>query len=644
LKQFLISLCIILLVASCSPAPQVGAGQYTPGAPLPTSAPIPTSTAMRNITPLPLALPTPEYPLRDGGTLTPLSEPITRDNLKRLIEAAAWGKGKIQELRWATDGSQIVVDTLVDFCVYDALTLRRTFAGPAVGTASNIYAAADEVDVQTGAFTLRLYTDGTQTDSFPVEGSGRGGPVVWVEYLPESRTIITAWTSGVRVYDAASHETLASFGGVEYRYNEKTDGSYSYQSDSYSAFDVSPDRRLIAAGRFDGQILLKSGADYSTTETLQTDGPVRFLAFSPDGSKLAAESGGTISIWDLTTGAVTGRLPDSFPAADFFYTPNLFGSDNGLGVVLHEQALLFANRGTVAQLDLLTGAQTTLLRAQEGSAADVQNDGRYDHPLYQPIQDLFLSADGKTLVTVMEDRTYTWEGPAFRFKQRLALQDEQDFGLPVAGVSTTEGVLLVGAQTGNFIRLYGIEDGKNIASIKAWNTGSLQYGYDGTHSLTVSPDGKYVFTWSGLEGTASLWEIQTQKRIMALKIPASQYSRYQPGFYPVALSPDTSKLVFTYNLSPQAHKATVYSIPDGKPLYEITAYHAAFSPDGSLIAASVGENRIALYDAATGEQLGSLSGTHANFAGLQLLYFTADGTGLTAISSNGTVSVWGLPQ
>lgn len=206
--------------------------------------------------------------------------------------------------------------------------------------------------------------------------------------------------------------------------------------------------------------------------------------------------------------------------------------------------------------------------------------------------------------------------------------------------SAQQNLLLTSSPSGNYIKGWNVEDGIREKSIRTWN---LQYNYDGTHSMTISPDGKYVFSWSGLEGTANLWEIETQKRVMALKIPRSEYSQYQPGFYPAALSPDNTKLVFSYSLHPELHLSSVYSIPDGTELYQISNYYAVFSPDGSMIASSVDGNQIRFYDSQTGKTLGSVTSNYPNQNGFQLLYFSEDGKNLIAISTNGTISIWGIP-
>ncbi|HNK62693.1 MAG TPA: hypothetical protein PLE14_01485, partial [Anaerolineales bacterium] len=91
------------------------------------------------------------------------------------------------------------------------------------------------------------------------------------------------------------------------------------------------------------------------------------------------------------------------------------------------------------------------------------------------------------------------------------------------------------------------------------------------------------------------------------------------------------------------HLSPVYSIPDGTELYQITNSYAAFSPDGTMIAASVDHNQIQFYDAETGAEIGRVTSQYPNRYGFQLLYFSEDGRSLIAVSTNGTISIWGVP-
>lgn len=639
MKRLLLSIFFIIFLAACSPvvtsAPQTDFATVAP----------PTATLLPTSTPLPSPTPAPEFPIRDGGTMQPSAAVISRDNLAQLAELAVWGKGVIRGIRWSADGQQIFVDTALGRYVYDAASLQLVEDGLGVSddrsklsfNVEDLGASTDSAGHIKHPFKVSVTesSTGKSLGSFDVDAS------FWptIAYMPESNLISVTKIGGVELRDGTSYEIFYTLGWVQYVFDSSDDGSYSFQSDDHSAIAVSPDRSIVATGQFDGKIILRSGEEFNDNLTLEMGGPVRFLSLSPDGKKLVAETNGNISIWDTSSGKVIGTLPNTFLSGNFFYDQYHFR----MGLAVKENKLAYINKDIVISIDLLNGNKSDLIDVKEGSRLDKQENGKYGHPEYQPVYNIFFSANGQTLVTMLEDRAYVWDLNTNQFIKMIALDKKnQGYGL-MSAYSATNNLLFTGSPTGNYLKIWNVDSGIELPSIYAWGNGSLAYGYDGTHSLTMSPDGKYIFSWSGLEGVASLWDVETQARAMSLKIPRSEYSKYKPGFYPVAISPDNTKLIFSYSLEPGSHIAKVYSIPDGAELSRITSYFATFSPDGSVIAASVGNSRIRFYDAQTGSILGDVVGKYPNRNGFQLLYFSEDGKNLFAVSTNGTISVWGAP-
>ncbi len=631
MKRLLLSIFFLLFLTACSPS-------AAPLSDLPTATAVP---ALPALTSTPSPSPTPEFPVREGGVLRPGTSVISKDNLAQITELALWGRGVIKNVAWSEDGRQIIVDTSLSRYRYDAGSLQRVEEEAIQEARPAISLVVDGFDTNTRGFNVVVYDGDQIKGSFAVEKNFRGSwPILM--YLPESDIIVVDRGAEVELRDGASYDILHKLGGVDYIFDKAADGSYSLKSDRHSSLAVAKDRSVMATGQFDGRLILRSGDGFATNLILETEGPVRFLSFSPDGTQLISESNGNLSVWDVASGSPIGTLSDTFMAGDFFYDPNHFGTDAGLGVTVKDHKLAYANKNIVLILDLLAGRNVGLIDGRQGSLLDKQEDGKYGHPDYQPVQNVFFSADGRFLGTVLEDRTYIWDTSNNQFIKRVALAEKSYFG-SVSAYSASDHLLLTGSPGNNYVRIWDVEDGSSLPTIKAWNVGQYPQGYDGTHSLTVSPDGKFVFTWSGLEGVASLWEIGTQNRVMSIKIPASEYSQYQPGFYPVALSPDNTKILFTYSLEPGSHIAAAYSMPDGKELYRILEYSAVFSPDGSIIAASVGNSGIRFYDSETGRQLGNVISQSPGRDGFQLLYFSEDGKSLIAVSTYGTVGVWGIP-
>ncbi len=560
--------------------------------------------------------------------MQPSAAVIVKDNLAQLTELAVWGKGLIKGIKWSEDGNQIFVDTVLGRYVYDSTSFQLVedgleFSERNSGLSFNVEDLGSSTDSSgrlKQQFRVQIFTDGKSTGSFDVDSMY----MPWLKYLSESNTIVVdKMMGGVELRDGTSFETFCEISG-------------SWES----PFAITKERTVVAAGTMDGSISVKSGDGFSSEVHFEAGGPVRFLSFSPDASKLISETNGNISVWDVSSGRIIGTLSDTFLSGDFFYDQYHRGTDATVKLTVKDSQIAYINKNIVVIRNLLDGKQNGLINGKEGTLLDeeYQYEGNYVE-----MDSVFFTADGQSLITVHYDRSYVWDLATNQFIKMIALEKEkQHFGL-VSAYSAPNNLLLTGSQGGGYLKIWNVDNGIELPSIYAWDIGGLTYGYDGTHSLTMSPDGKFIFSWSGLEGVASFWEIETQARVMAIKIPRSEYSQYKPGFYPVAISPDNTKLVFSYSLNPDLHIATVYSIPDGNELYRISSYFATFSPDGSVIAASVGNNRIRFYDSQTGNILGDVTSKYPNQDGFQLLYFSGDGKSLIAVSTNGTISIWGVP-
>jgi len=572
---------------------------------------------------------------RDGETVPTSTAVLSKENISQLKEMAIWGRGAIRSVQWSQDGGQIFVDTALSRNVYDSTTLqfREEFFIYGSDTpmltfdVEDLGATADSQGRLRHPFKINVIgSDGSPAGSFETESMYPPQ----VRYLPESNMIaIDNLMGGLGLHDGTTYEVICSISG-------------SWES----PVTVTPDRKTVATGGMDGYITLKSGDGFRDEVKFETGGPVRFLSFSPDGKQLAAETNGTVSIWDISSGKVSGALPEPFLAGNFFNDPFYGGSDATVGLTVKDSRIAIINKNRVILRSLLDGKQSGLINGYEGTRLDneIEKGGEVwtYASLYQDFSAVFFTQDNQELVTTLFNRAHVWDLATGQFVRMIALLPEQDANFTSA-YSPSQNVLLTGSYNKTSIKSWNVEDGVQGESIRAWNASGLQNGYDGTHSLTMSPDGRYVFSWSGLEGVANLWEIETRQKVMTLSIPRSEYSQYKPGFYPVALSPDNTKLVFSYSLQPDLHLSSVYSIPEGAELYQISNYHAAFSPDGSMIAASVGEERIRFYDAETGATIGEVASQYPNRYGFHLLYFSEDGKSLIAVSRNGTISIWGIP-
>jgi WD40 repeat protein len=167
-------------------------------------------------------------------------------------------------------------------------------------------------------------------------------------------------------------------------------------------------------------------------------------------------------------------------------------------------------------------------------------------------------------------------------------------------------------------------------------------------NLSLSGDGK-VLAQGGMvkqKGTVIIWDVGASTEITRI-----QPTRTGPPT-PV-LSPD-GKAVAVWSVpvgggipagGPDAIRTLgVYDATTGKERYQIKVTGSrpvavAFSPDGSLVAASAGEGSIDVCDAATGKPKFALLGRTGQG---QRLAFSSDGKALAAVAADGAIQTWAV--
>ncbi len=152
---------------------------------------------------------------------------------------------------------------------------------------------------------------------------------------------------------------------------------------------------------------------------------------------------------------------------------------------------------------------------------------------------------------------------------------------------------------GDRLQLWDVATG-HAASIQPGTTGTVA-------DLAFSPDGALLVTTNG--ASVQLWEIATGAMARTFKVTLGPQ---------VLLSPDGSPVR-----------------PTDLPPMDVSMPHIAFSPDGALLASSVPEDSVQLWDVASGATLHMLSQP----SGVQEFAFSPDGTRL-AIASGGALTLW----
>ena len=156
-------------------------------------------------------------------------------------------------------------------------------------------------------------------------------------------------------------------------------------------------------------------------------------------------------------------------------------------------------------------------------------------------------------------------------------------------------------------------------------------------AIAVSADGKR-FATTGEDGTATVWETDTGKRLLTLR-------GHEEEVNGIAFSPDGSLLATTGS----DLTARLWDVASGRQIHVLRGHRdlvlgAAFSPDGSLLATSSQDGTVRIWDVAAGTQHLVLRGPpgeeFSNFSGLTPA-FSTDGS---RVASGGWFStpIWDL--
>lgn len=518
----------------------------------------------------------------------------------------------VHAVAFSPDGSRFATassDRTIRICDVESGEVLTTLTGHEDAVVSVQFSSNGQRVLSAGFDnTARLWN--ARTGELEQTLSGHSWWVWAAEFSPDDQRIVTTSQEGLAIVwqldGEGNYQLLTEFA--------------KHNGPIYTA-KFSPDGRSIATAGYDRRVLLwnpervrpvdialrlDGNVDPPSpfVELAQHDGPIRALAFSPDGKQLV--SGGQDNVLRVWNFALDGEMAvlrgHASHVRDCVFSPN-------------GQLLLSAGRDQ----------QIKLWQPSEYAEAIVLGD-----PAKQQQNDAVLAArfsrDGQRIVTASRDRTATlWDADQRTALQRFA--EGHDF-LASSAVFLADGARLATGAGDGTVRVWDMATGTEVLQLD---------GTGRTATLAVSRDGRWIAT--GSPGSdAIVWNVKTGEQFAVLSAHEAAVTAiaFSADGRMVATGDDLGRCrLWNFNATDQSWEGSHWLRGHSRSITGV-----AFVEQGTRLVTASGDNTCGQWDVETGQEITGLVLKHPNR--IADMAVSADGETVATACDDGKLRLWSL--